>query len=150
MSLGVDTDVLVHWAMEGTAHHRAARRLFQQELERGRRLAIVPQVLHEFLHVATDSRRFEHPLSMREGTSLVRRFWASPMVEQVPGIASPDRICELLDSFKLGRKRIHDTALAATLEAAGIDRLATFNGRDFRIFRFLTVVDPLSTASTAP
>jgi predicted nucleic acid-binding protein len=42
----------------------------------------------------------------------------------------------------LGRKRILDTALAATLEAARIRRLATFNGRDFEVFGFLEVVEP--------
>ena len=38
------------------------------------------------------------------------------------------------------RKRVLDTALAATLESAGIRRLATFNGADYAAFPFLEVV----------
>ena len=35
-----------------------------------------------------------------------------------------------------------DLALAATLECAGVSRLATFNGRDFAVFDFLEVIEP--------
>lgn len=44
-----------------------------------------------------------------------------------------------------GRKRILDTALAATLEAAGVSRLATLNGRDSQVFGFLEIVDPVAS-----
>jgi predicted nucleic acid-binding protein len=43
---------------------------------------------------------------------------------------------------RLGRKRLLDTMLAAILESAGIDRLATFNGDDYAVFPFLDVVEP--------
>lgn len=74
MSLALDTDVLVSWAMTGAPRHSAARRLVRSEVSAGRPLAITLQVL--------------------------------------------------------------DTALAATLEEAGVRRLATFNRRDFEVFAF--------------
>ena len=77
MILGIDTNVLVHWAMSGTPHHRAARRLFQLEVENRRHLGMVPQVLQEFLHVVTDGRRFEQPFSMPQASDFVRRFWSA-------------------------------------------------------------------------
>ena len=46
----------------------------------------------------------------------------------------------MIRTLNLGRKRILDTAFAATLEAAGVQRLATFNARDFAVFPFLEVV----------
>jgi predicted nucleic acid-binding protein len=52
------------------------------------------------------------------------------------------RTLELMERHRLGRRRILDTALAATLEGAGIRRLATFNGDGFRVFPFLDVVEP--------
>jgi hypothetical protein len=47
-----------------------------------------------------------------------------------------------MERFRLGRKRILDTALAATVEMAGVSRLATLNARDFALFPFLELVDP--------
>lgn len=45
-----------------------------------------------------------------------------------------------------GRKRVLDTVLAATLESAGVSRLATFNVDDFSVFGFLEVVSPAKPA----
>ncbi len=60
----------------------------------------------------------------------------------VPAQEVLDRTIELMKRFDLGRKRILDTALAATFEAVAVTRLATFNARDFAIFPFLEIVVP--------
>jgi predicted nucleic acid-binding protein len=141
--LGVDTDALVHWAMEQAPQHQSIRRCFADEIQRGGRLGLTPQVLQEFLHVATDARRFEHPLAMTEALRLSLELWRAKEVEQiVPAANTHDRLCELMDRHQLGRRRIHDTALAVTLEQAGVTRLATLNGRDFEVFSFLELIDP--------
>jgi predicted nucleic acid-binding protein len=141
--LGVDTDVLVAWAMAGTVvRHTAARKLFAEHARsQGGWLGLTAQVLQEFLHVVTDARRFEQPLDMPSALRMVHALWEAketvrilPMVETVP------RTVELMARFQLGRKRILDTALAATLELAGVRRLATFNPVDFQIFPFLELV----------
>jgi predicted nucleic acid-binding protein len=142
--LGVDTDVLVAWVMTGTPLHSAIRRLFEAEIrERGGQLALTPQVVQEFLHVSTDPRRFERPLSMAEALRVCRSLteakeilWVLPTRDVLP------RTLDLLETFKLGRKRILDTALAATLECAGVHRLATLNTRDYELFSFLELVGP--------
>jgi predicted nucleic acid-binding protein len=145
--IGIDTDALVHWAMQGATHHRAVRRFIDTEVaKRGSRLGLTPQVLHEALHVCTDRRRFENPLEMTAAISLLRDLWDGKETVRVsPAATTFHRTLELLESLGLGRKRILDTALAATLEAAGIKRLATLNAQDFRIFSFLEVVDPTRT-----
>lgn len=145
--LGVDADVLVHWAMSGAPHHRAVRNCFEAEARRGRRLGLTLQVLREFLHVTTDPRRFEAPLSMSDALRLSRELAASKEVETIlPSAGAHDRLCELMESLRLGRKRILDTSLAVTLEGAGVTRLATLNGRDFAVFPFLEIVDPSATS----
>ncbi len=142
--LGVDSDALIHWAMAGAKHHRAVRECFEREVrEHGRCLGMTQQTLNEFLHVVTDPRRFEHPLPMAEAIRVSRELWHRHDVERIIATAEVhDRLCELMAEFRLGRKRILDTALAAILEAAGVRRLATLNGRDFTIFPFIEVVDP--------
>jgi len=142
MILGIDTDVLVNWAMAGAPHHRAARRLIETEVrERKSRLGITPQVLFEFAHVSTDPRRFENPLPMDRAIDLTRTIWdAEETVRLVPGPTVVHRALDLIAGLRLGRKRILDTVLAATLEGAGVRRLATLNERDFEGFAFLEIV----------
>ena len=144
MILALDTDVVVSWLMSGAPRHAVARSFVDAELRRpGGAIALVPQTLHEVLHVATDPRRFERPLPMKEALRLVRQLWeARDVVRVQPGPHVPLRTLELMERHRLGRKRILDTALAATLEGAEIRRLATFNGDNFSIFPFLDVIEP--------
>lgn len=144
MILALDTDVLVNWMMDGAPHHRRARRLLERELAKeDGQLGVTPQVLFECLHVCTDPRRFEMPLSMDQAGQMARQVWdAAEVMRLLPGPTVLHRTLDLLKSLKLGRKRILDTALAATLEAAGVRRLATFNARDFEAFAFLELVSP--------
>lgn len=142
MILALDTNVLVSWAMAGSSRHEAARRLFEAEVRgRGGSLALTPQVVHEFLHVTTDPKRFENPLAMADALRMMRQLWhAEEVLRLFPAPEVLPRTLELMEALRLGRKRILDTALAATLECAGIRRLATFNPDDFAVFGFLDLV----------
>ena len=144
MILALDTDVLVSWHMRGAPGHAAALRLVRRQVERERGLlGLVPQVIHEFIHVVTDPRRFGRPLPMADALLRCTVLWHAPEVERIiPSPAVLPRTLELLESLGLGRKRILDTALAATLEAAGVRRLASFNAADFAAFPFIEVVVP--------
>jgi predicted nucleic acid-binding protein len=142
VSLALDTDVLVSWAMTGAPRHAAARRLVRSEISAGRPLAITLQVLWEFLHVVTDPRRFASPMPMSTAIATTRALWDAPDTQRVSaGPRTAHRTLELLQTNRLGRKRILDTALAATLEEAGVRRLATFNRKDFEVFGFLEIVE---------
>ena len=143
MIIAVDTDVLVNWAMRGAPHHDACRRFVDLTLVEDRKIGLLPQIAFEFLHIVTDVRRFERPLEIREASNLVRELWDAPEVVRIDtGPLLLHRTLDLLDSFRLGRRRILDTALAATLEEAGVTRLATLNGSDFAVFPFLKIVEP--------
>lgn len=146
MILALDTDVLVHWQMEGAGHHREVAWFVERQVRQlGSSLGVSPQVLHEFLHVVTDPRRFERPMTMAAAVRRARDLWDAPEVTRVePAPQVLHRTLALLQGLGLGRKRILDTALAATLEAAGVTRLATLNGRDYQVFGFLEILDPLA------
>ena len=99
--------------------------------------------LREFAHVTTDPFRFERPLSDEQAVVLTREIWRAPEVVQIPlQLESVHRTFELMVNLSLDRKRLHETSLAATLEQAGVTRLATYHGRDFDAFSFLEIVDP--------
>lgn len=80
---------------------------------------------------------------MEQAVHVSLELWNGKEVHQIlPTATAYDRTCELIKRFELGRKRILDTALAATLEAAEVRRLATLNPRDFEIFPFLEIFNP--------
>jgi hypothetical protein len=110
---------------------------------------LAPQILQEFLHVASDPRRFENPLPFEDAIRIARGLWGAREVAQI--IPTPEvlpRTLDLMERFGLGRKRILDTAFAATLEAAAVRRIATFNPADFTIFPFLDIIGiPVGPAS---
>lgn len=147
MILALDTDVLVHWQMTGADHHRAVTWFIERQVrELGASLGLSPQVVHEFLHVVTDPRRFERPMTMPAALRRAQDLWDAPeAIRLQPAPQVVHRTLALLQVLGLGRKRILDTALAATLEAAGVTRLATLNGRDYQVFSFLEVVDPVAS-----
>jgi predicted nucleic acid-binding protein len=143
--LALDTDVLVAWAMEGAESHGKVRILVEGELARRTgRVVLVERVVEEFLHVVTDGKRFARPFTMGDALDYVQAALNTrDVVCLASGPAVVRRTLELLKSLRLGRKRILDTALAATLEASNVRRLATFNRADFEIFDFIDVVNPV-------
>ena len=144
MIIGLDTDVLVHWLMQGAPRQaRVQSRILAHLGNPGARFAIAPQCLNEFVHVVTDSKRFVSPLPMHEAIDLASQLWrAEEVVPVLPTVTAVARTWDLLAKHGLGRKRILDTSLAATLESAGIRELWTFNIKDYALFSFLTAVDP--------
>ena len=82
-------------------------------------------------------------MPLEEAGLLATLLWEGQEVQAIrPGPAIVSRTASLLREFRLGRKRILDTALAATLESAGIRKLVTSNAGDYSCFTFLTIVPP--------
>ena len=72
---GIDTTSLVRLEVIELPEHAGARQLLgQQLLEPSPVLLLAPQVLCEFVHIVTDPRRFQVPLSMDEAVSKAN-FW---------------------------------------------------------------------------
>jgi len=140
----VDTNVLVYVHIASMAEHAHAKRFVEAELARGVSLVVTPSILHELVHVITDARRFEPPVSMSEATSIARGYLNRTNVEC---LSTDERALalalDLLERHALGRKRIFDTLLAATLITHGIHEIITGNGRHFDVFEGLRAVDPL-------
>jgi predicted nucleic acid-binding protein len=140
--IGLDTSFLVAVAVREHPLHGAAWSLFEREV-RGRAgsVALAPQVLAEFVHVVTDARRFERPLSVEEALDIAERWWTARETRQVEQGA--DAVALFLDwmaRHRLGRKRLLDTLLAATYVTAGVRRVATSDWRDFEAFEGVEVV----------
>ena len=135
MTFGVDTTFLIQLEVRSAPGHAAARAWLRDVMERGSELAMAPQVLTEFIHVATDPARFERPLSMPAAAERAQAWWTAREVRQV---YTDDNAVSLffnwMDKHRLGRKRLLDTMLAATYFANGLTDVVTSNARDYSIF----------------
>lgn len=142
--IGVDTNFLIQIALAELPGHQTARSLLAREVElRGERVALVPLVISEFIHAATDPRRFTHPLPPARAVHEARQWWDA--VDTIRIHPTDDAMSQFFDwmiRYQLGRQRILDTLLAATLHTAGVRRLFTSNPDDFRIFGVFELLVP--------
>jgi len=141
--IGLDCNILVQLAFADHAANVKTLVAVQVETNKGEKLVFPSLVVAEFLHVATDSRRFEPPLSMTEALDWIDDFLKNPAVSLLePTPASMAQTLRWMRQFSLGRKRILDTQLAAVLLVGGVRRLLTSNPADFQVFGVLETVTP--------
>ena len=114
--------------------------------ERDRRgnltICIPAQALVEFLNVITWAK-LESPLALPEALSLVRQYINTGVQIIQPQTSQLQTVLKLLENSTT-RKKIFDTALAATLKDNGVQGLYTVNVKDFEDFLFLDVINPLA------
>ena len=146
MIRAVDTTFLIQLELkEAEGHERAHAFLDRAVLAPGHPLALSPQVLEEFIHVVTDERRFEKPLRMSEALDKADTWWRATEVRHMfPDSHAMMLFMEWMRGLRLGRKRIHDTLLAATCLSAGIREIITSDRQGFEVFAGLAICDPLT------
>ena len=142
--IGVDTTFLVELSITDLAAHADARALLARVApSETNPLVLTPMVINEFIHTSTDPKRFAAPLSVERATEIARSWWEAKEVLRLHETAdSVSQFLRWLDEFKLGRKRLLDTQLAAALHVGGVRKLLTSNPRDFRVFGVFELLVP--------
>lgn len=140
--IGVDTSFLVALAVREHPGHERSRELFEKEIVGGTAtMAIAAQALTEFCHVVTDERRFERPLTIADAVDVCEQWWNAQECRAVTVDGDVGVLfLAWMREFRLGRKRLLDTLLAATYHRAGVTRLASTNWRDFAVFGVFDLV----------
>lgn len=137
----VDTDFVVAIEIRDHVFHQTADKLLTMLLEGGHEIAVAPQTLAEFAHVATDPRRLKEPLTMGDALERAERWWhAREVVRLLPDDGAVSFWLQVMREHRLGRKRILDTMLAALCFSRQIPKIISNNEADFRCFGFLEVV----------
>ncbi len=141
--IGIDTTFLVQLEIRESESHAAAMDVLRSRiLGRDREAAVAPQVLTEFVHIATDPRRFEQPLSADQAVGKAGFWWNAREVARVcPEEESVAQFLAWMKARKLGRKRLLDTLLAATYYGCGVTTIATSNARDYRTFGVFELIE---------
>lgn len=144
MRRGVDTNVLIYAHVPAFEQHQAVRSFLEDQLNDPTvTLVITAGVLHEFVHVITDPRRFDPPVAMAEALALARGYMGRSNVAIAPtDEATVQESFALLSRHGLGRKRMAESLLMAALANDGVTELITCNRRDFEGIGTLAVVNP--------
>jgi predicted nucleic acid-binding protein len=139
--VGIDTPFLIaHTIIEHPDHQRAVN-CCTRLLDDNQNFALCPTVIDEFLHVATDPKRFEAPLKMTKAVQLAKSwinsretllYWATE--------ASQRKQLDWMIEYRLGRKRINDTRIASIYYTHGVTRLLTANIRDYSTFGVFEII----------
>lgn len=152
MRYGLDTNVLIYAHLPVFAESRQVRGYLQRGLGDDRcRFAVTALVLHEFVHIVTDARRFDPPVAMAEAVTIAGGYLDRTNVECLPVDERSVRLAlERLDALGLGRRRIADTLLASTLVTHGVTEIVTCNPHDFACFDELVAIDPRRETTRPP
>lgn len=82
--IGADTTFLVQIELREAPGHEAAHAILRREvLDGGEPLALAPQVLAEFIHIVTDPKRFEQPLTVAEAIDRASFWWNAREVQHL-------------------------------------------------------------------
>jgi predicted nucleic acid-binding protein len=140
---GLDTGFLV--AIEVIEHpkHQDARHRIADFIAAGDTFALSPQVLAEFIHIETDSKRFAAPLTIDAARDRAQKRWTAAEIVHV--FCTDSAMTQFFDwhrQYRLGRKRILDTLLAATYHRSNIKCILTLNPQDFEFIDDLELVTP--------
>ncbi len=139
----VDTNVLVY-ALDATAtQHAASHRLLQAARNPTVVLYLTSQILCEFYSIVTNPRRIAAPYSPNEALEAISALLALPGIHLLP---TPARAVvgwlDLLRRHPVIGGNVFDLQLVATMQANRVQRIYTFNARDFEVFSELTAMAP--------
>lgn len=143
--IAADTNILVYAHRADSEWHSNAATVMS-ELANGRGTWAIPwPCIHEFLAIATHSRIYDPPSTIKQAAAQVEAWLASPSLEVI-GETSDHWIVikPLLIPGQVKGPMVHDARIAAICIAQGVTEFLTAD-RDFSRFPKLTTRNPLLT-----
>ena len=144
MRVLIDTNVLIRLASPADPQYATADRALEALRATGHELFLVPQVLYEFWAVATRAAGGQVNglgLTVDEAARHVGTFGETfPLLEDERGVF--DVWFDFVVTNAVRSRKSYDVRLAASCRTLGLSHVLTFNGKDFRGFEGVGVLDP--------
>ncbi len=136
-----DTNVLVYAINSDDPRHAACRAFIEAVRAGGVRGVLVPQILLEFHAIVTDKRRVARPLEPGRALEVARSLrWIFPVLDACRDAL--ERLLAVVAERGVKDGSIFDAWLVAQMRALGIDRICTYNGKDFASYKGIAAVRP--------
>lgn len=142
MNVLIDTNVLVH-AVNAESPHHAATRSFVEGRRHGEGFCVTWSILYEWLRVVSHPRVFTRPLEPGPAADFIHALVDDARVVVLRETPNHVRfLTELLEDAPPLRGNIyHDLHIATLMREHGVSVIVTAD-RHFRVFPFLSIIDP--------
>lgn len=138
----IDTNILVYASDANSPWYRKANQALKNAISGGVPLFISPQVLREYLSVATRSVTHEKTIPWDKINKNHLRFQRTFKV--LPeDTATAQKLGELVQKYHVSGKQVHDANIVATMLMHGIQSILTHNVDDFKRYNSLIKIVPL-------
>ena len=139
----VDANILLYAYDSGSEHHECCRDWVTDAFGGSTPVRLPWASILAFIRIATNSRIFDRPYTVREAVSIVSTWFDAPAVGILePGERYWEILSAILDDAQVTGPLVSDAALAALALEHGA-WLCT-SDRDFRRFPTVRVVNPTS------
>lgn len=137
----VDTNVLLNASDPTRLLHESAQALLATD---DRDLSVTPQVIREYLAVATRPVEL-NGLALLPGLAVanVRHFLSSMRLLDETGVAV-DRLCDVVADGRAAGRQVHDANIVATALAHGASAIVTSDSRHFARFADVIEIEALA------
>lgn len=147
MRILIDTNVLLRSTQPKHIHYQSSLDAIVLLRGLGHELTIVPQVLYEFWSVATrpllSNGLGMNPADVHAEIIAVQKVFR--LLRDERGVFSIWQ--QLVTSYEVKGKQVHDARIAASLQRHGAKHLLTFNTSDFARYSFMTAMSPIEIVS---
>lgn len=135
----LDTNILVYLSNKDCSFHQETVKTFKK-IAGKYDLWISRQILREYAVIMTRSDILEKPLSSEEVTTDIEK-WQSifQIADETEDVTKT--LLNLIKTYDIKGKKIHDANIIATMLVNGIDLLYSFNSDDFTRFEEIKLFD---------
>ncbi len=138
----IDTNIFVYASDANSPWYRKANQALKNAISSGVPLFISPQVLREYLSVATRSVTHEKTIPWGKINKNHLRFQQAFKV--LPeDTTTAQKLGEMVQKYHVSGKQVHDTNIVATMLVHGIQSILTHNVDDFNRYNGLIKIVPL-------
>ncbi len=140
----VDTNILLRWVKPDDLHYENVKKGIDYLLKQGVELCYTSQNLAEFWNTCTRpvrDNRSGYGLDILE-TDLRARLIEGTLRLLPDSLEVHLQWRKILVKYSVSGVQVHDARLVASMRVHGIDRILTFNQRDFTRYKDIEAVDP--------
>ncbi|OQX97796.1 MAG: hypothetical protein B6I24_07550 [Bacteroidetes bacterium 4572_128] len=139
----LDTNILVYLTLQDfdIEKHQTVTALLNELYENDKQLIISTQILREFYAVVTNGKYLENPLTPEQANMQIDYF------KSIFTVCSVDlnvikELQKIMVDNQIKGQNIHDATIAATMKANKIEKIWTYNKKDFNKFEKINPIKP--------
>jgi len=137
----LDTNTLIYQTFNDfdAEKHKIVNEKLSYFVEKEYSIFISTQILREFFAICTNGKVFKIPLTYEQAVSKVNEFIANfDVVYETNGIMTT--LNSLIIKYKQDKQKVYDTNIVAMMIDNNIQKLFTFNTKDFKKFTEIELI----------